>query len=85
MCSGGNVGEKYNIGGECEVRNIDLVKLIIKLMGASEDLIEYVDDRPGHDLRYSINNAKIKEQINFFPKHNLEEGFLKTIAWYENS
>ena len=42
-------------------------------MGASEDLVEFVQDRPGHDLRYSINNAKIKEQVNFFPKHNLEE------------
>ena len=80
----GGAGEKYNIGGECEVRNIDLVKLIIKLMGASEDLIEFVDDRPGHDLRYSINNAKIKEQIDFIPKHSLEEGLLKTIDWYEN-
>ena len=81
---GGNVGEKYNIGGECEVRNIDLVRLIIKLMGASEDLIEYVDDRPGHDLRYSISNAKIREQLNFHPKYSLEDGLLKTIEWYES-
>ena len=81
---GGKVGEKYNIGGECEVRNIDLVKLIIKLMGASEDLIEYVDDRPGHDLRYSISNAKIREQLNFHPKYSLEDGLLKTIEWYES-
>ena len=80
----GKIGEKYNIGGECEVKNIDLVNTIIKLMGASEDLIEFVQDRPGHDLRYSINNAKIKEQVNFFPKHNLEEGLLKTIEWYES-
>ncbi len=80
----GKIGEKYNIGGECEVKNIDLVNTIIKLMGASEDLIEFVQDRPGHDLRYSINNAKIKEKVNFFPKHNLEEGLLKTIEWYES-
>jgi len=80
----GKIGEKYNIGGECEVKNIDLVNTIIKLMGASEDLVEFVQDRPGHDLRYSINNAKIKEQVNFFPKHNLEEGLLKTIEWYES-
>ena len=81
----GKVGEKYNIGGECEVANIDLVKTIIRLMGASEDLIEFVDDRPGHDLRYAIDNAKIIETINWHPKHTLEEGLLKTIDWYKNA
>ena len=82
---GGGVGHKYNIGGECEVKNIDLVKTIIRLMGASEDLIEFVDDRPGHDLRYAIDNAKIVETINWHPKHTLEEGLLKTINWYKNA
>ena len=81
----GKVGEKYNIGGECEVANIDLVKTIIRLMGASEDLIQFVDDRPGHDLRYAIDNAKIVERINWHPKHTLEEGLLKTINWYKNA
>ena len=81
---GGKIGEKYNIGGECEVRNIDLVKMIIKLMGASEDLIEFVDDRPGHDLRYAIDNAKIKNTVAFKPQHTLEEGLKKTIEWYES-
>ena len=81
----GKVGEKYNIGGECEVANINLVKTIIRLMGASEDLIEFVDDRPGHDLRYAIDNAKIVETINWHPKHTLEEGLLKTINWYKNA
>ena len=80
---GGGVGQKYNIGGECEVKNIDLVKTIIKVMGASEDLIEYVDDRPGHDLRYAIDNAKIKKALNFHPQHTLEEGLAKTIIWYK--
>ena len=80
---GGGVGQKYNIGGECEVKNIDLVKTIIKLMGASEDLIEYVQDRPGHDLRYAIDNAKIKKALNFRPQHTLEEGLTKTIIWYK--
>jgi len=80
---GGGVGQKYNIGGECEVKNIDLVKTIIKVMGASEDLIEYVDDRPGHDLRYAIDNAKIKNALAFRPQHTLEEGLTKTIIWYK--
>ena len=80
---GGGVGQKYNIGGECQVKNIDLVKTIINIMGASEDLIEYVDDRPGHDLRYAIDNAKIKKALNFYPQHTLEEGLRKTIDWYK--
>ena len=80
---GGGVGQKYNIGGECEVKNIDVVKTIIKVMGASEDLIEYVDDRPGHDLRYAIDNAKIKNTVSFRPQHTLEEGLAKTIIWYK--
>ena len=81
----GKNGEKYNIGGECEIKNIDLVKTIIRLMGASEDLIEFVDDRPGHDLRYAIDNAKIIETINWHPSNTLEEGLLKTINWYKNA
>ena len=78
------IRDRYNIGGECEVKNIDLVKMIIKIMGASEDLIQYVDDRPGHDLRYAIDNAKIKNTVAFKPQHTLEEGLKKTIEWYES-
>tara|TARA_B100001996_G_scaffold257995_1_gene200618 strand:- start:85 stop:1017 length:933 start_codon:yes stop_codon:yes gene_type:complete len=81
---GGGIGEKYNIGGECEVKNIDLVKTIIRLMNASENLIEFVEDRPGHDLRYAIDNAKIKSTVAFKPQHNLEDGLKKTIDWYLN-
>ena len=54
-------------------------------MDASEDLIEFVDDRPGHDLRYAIDNAKIIKTINWHPNHTLEEGLLKTIDWYKNA
>ena len=82
---GGGEGQKYNIGGECEVKNIDLVKMIIKIMGASEDLIQYVDDRPGHDLRYAIDNAKIKSTVAFKPEYSLMDGLTKTIEWYENT
>ena len=81
----GGEGHKYNIGGECEVKNIDLVKMIIKIMGASEDLIQYVDDRPGHDLRYAIDNAKIKSTVAFKPEYSLMDGLTKTIEWYENT
>ena len=78
----GDVGQKYNIGGECEMTNLELVKMIINLMNASEDLIEFVDDRPGHDLRYAIDNAKIYETISFQPEFSIEEGLKKTIEWY---
>ena len=81
----GGQGQKYNIGGECEVKNIDLVKMIIKIMGASEDLIQYVDDRPGHDLRYAIDNARIKSTVAFKPEYSLMDGLIKTIEWYENA
>ena len=81
----GDVGQKYNIGGECEMTNLDLVKMIIKLMNASEDLIEFVDDRPGHDLRYAIDNAKIYKTISFQPEFNIEDGLKKTIDWYEKN
>ena len=81
----GGQGQKYNIGGECEVKNIDLVKMIIEIMGASEDLIQYVDDRPGHDLRYAIDNAKIKNTVAFKPEYSLMDGLTKTIEWYENT
>ena len=81
----GGEGQKYNIGGECEVKNIDLVKMIIKIMGASEDLIQYVDDRPGHDLRYAIDNARIKSTVAFKPEYSLMDGLIKTIEWYENT
>ena len=81
----GDVGQKYNIGGECEMTNLDLVKMIIKLMNASEDLIEFVDNRPGHDLRYAIDNAKIYKTISFQPEFNIEDGLKKTIDWYEKN
>lgn len=80
----GKVGEKYNIGGECEVKNIDLIKILLNLLGGSEDLIEYVKDRPGHDLRYSIDNAKIRTELGWSPKYSLERGLEKTIEWYKN-
>ena len=83
---GGGVGEKYNIGSDFsgEISNIEVVKTIIKFMGASEDLIEYVEDRPGHDLRYSIDNGKIQKTLSFRPKHPFDAGIKKTIEWYKN-
>ena len=78
----GQVGEKYNIGGECEIRNIDLVKIIIDIMQKDESMIEFVDDRPGHDFRYSTDISKIKNTLGWSPKFTLEQGLEKTIEWY---
>lgn len=81
----GKIGEKYNIGGECEVRNIDLVKQIVNLLDKDESMIEYVDDRPGHDRRYSTNISKISTELNWKPRFNIEDGLKRTIKWYEDN
>ena len=74
--------EVYNIGGNNEKANIEIVKLIISATGKSEDLIEYVKDRPGHDRRYAINNTKITTQLGWSPAYTFEEGMKETIQWY---
>ena len=90
----GTVGETYNIGGHNEWKNIDLIHLLIKLTdqklgrakGTSDKLITYVADRAGHDLRYAIDASKIKNELNWTPSLQFEEGLSKTIDWYlENS
>jgi dTDP-glucose 4,6-dehydratase len=78
----GNVGESYNIGGECEMKNIDLVKKIMSLMGKSDAKIEFVKDRPGHDQRYSTSNEKITTNTNWTPQTDIDSGLLKTIEYY---
>ena len=86
----GKIHETYNIGGFNEWKNIDLVKLLCDLMdiklerevGFSQKLIEYVNDRPGHDLRYAIDASKIKNELSWIPSVTFEEGLSKTIDWY---
>ena len=78
----GKVGQKYNIGGEYEIKNIDLLKKIINLMGKDENLIEFVKDRPGHDRRYSTDISKIENEIGWSPRFDLEFGLDKTIKYY---
>jgi len=81
----GKFGEKYNIGGECEVKNFDLIKNILNIMKKEEDMIEYVKDRPGHDRRYSTDITKIQTELGWSPRFNLEKGLEKTIEWYERN
>ncbi len=78
----GRPGEVYNIGGNNEKANIEIVKLIIHSLGKSEDLIKYVKDRPGHDRRYAIDNGKITSELGWKPAYTFEDGMAKTIAWY---
>lgn len=78
----GRVGEVYNIGGHNEKTNLEVVKTILKELGKSEDLITYVKDRPGHDLRYAIDPTKISNELGWQPTTRFEEGIKKTIKWY---
>ena len=78
----GRAGEVYNIGGHNEMRNIDIVKLIVRELGASEDLITFVTDRKGHDMRYAIDPAKIHAELGWLPETMFADGIKKTIRWY---
>ncbi|HAW16152.1 MAG TPA: dTDP-glucose 4,6-dehydratase [Clostridiales bacterium] len=78
----GKVGEVYNVGGHNEMANIDIVKLILKELGKSEDLITYVTDRKGHDRRYAIDPTKIHTELGWLPKTKFQDGIKKTIKWY---
>ncbi|MBY0535533.1 MAG: dTDP-glucose 4,6-dehydratase [Chitinophagaceae bacterium] len=86
----GRVGESYNVGGFNEWKNIDLVKLLCSIMdkklgrpaGTSEQLITYVTDRPGHDLRYAIDATKLNKELGWTPSLQFEEGLEKTVDWY---
>ncbi|HZK60744.1 MAG TPA: dTDP-glucose 4,6-dehydratase [Anaerovoracaceae bacterium] len=78
----GTPGEVYNIGGNNEKANIEIVKLIIKNLGKSQDLIKYVKDRPGHDRRYAIDNTKITAELGWKPAYTFEQGMKETIQWY---
>ena len=81
----GKAGERYNIGGHNEKRNIEIVKLILKYLGKPESLITYVKDRKGHDYRYAIDPTKIKNELGWEPKTKFEDGIIKTIDWYLNN
>ena len=78
----GRNGERYNVGGHNEKRNIEIVKLILNRLGKSEDLISYVEDRKGHDYRYAIDPTKLKNELGWEPKTKFEDGIVKTIDWY---
>ena len=93
ILSKGKIGETYLIGSNNERRNIDIVKFICRYFNKNnltddfdyKSLILYVDDRPGHDFRYAIDNSKIKNDLGWSPKYSFEDGLSKTIDWYCNN
>lgn len=78
----GTIGEVYNIGGNNEWKNIDIVRLLLATLGKPETLITFVKDRPGHDLRYAIDASKIMTELHWKPSVTFEEGLAKTVEWY---
>ena len=75
-------GNVYNLGGHSERTNLEVVKTILKQMQKSENLIEFVKDRPGHDLRYAIDSNKVEKELNWDRTYNFEEGIKETVDWY---
>ncbi len=78
----GEQGQIYNLGGNCELTNIDVITTILKQLNKPDSLIKYVKDRPGHDRRYAMDIEKIKAKLNWSPKINFEQGISETIQWY---
>jgi len=82
VLNNGKSGESYNISANNEIDNLTIVKKILNIMDKSEDLIEFVEDRPGHDFRYSMDSTKIKNKLNWKTKLSFDNGLEKTIQWY---
>ena len=81
----GRSGEVYNIGGGRELTNLEITKLILKGMGSNESSIQFVEDRKGHDLRYSVNWDKIHRELGYEPQVTFESGLSNTIEWYRHN
>jgi dTDP-glucose 4,6-dehydratase len=81
----GKSGEVYNIGGGRELTNLEITHMILEAMGADESSIEYVEDRKGHDLRYSVDWTKINRELAYEPQVKFEDGLRDTIEWYRNN
>jgi len=78
----GRVGQVYNFGGDQEITNIGLTELLLELLGKPKSLIQFVEDRPGHDQRYAIDFSKARQELNWSPQVTFREGLQQTIDWY---
>lgn len=81
----GRIGQTYCVGGGCEKTNLAVAKEILKLLNKEERLLEFVQDRPGHDRRYAMDYSKIKNELGWEPSVDFSQGLAKTITWYENN
>jgi dTDP-glucose 4,6-dehydratase len=80
----GRIGEVYNVGGAAQLRNVEVVRKILHLLGKPESLITYVEDRPGHDRRYALDSGKAQRELGWKPCHSFEEGLERTVRWYQS-
>lgn len=78
----GKIGEAYNVGGNSEMRNIDLARAVLKIMDKKDEMITFVKDRPGHDFRYALDISKVEMELGWRPETDIMEGLRKTIRWY---
>ena len=78
----GKIGKSYNISGENELDNITIVKKILEFMDKPNENIEFVEDRPGHDFRYSLDSSKMKNELKWSPKFNFDKALKQTVDWY---
>lgn len=81
----GKIGETYCLGGDNEITNIDVVSKILSLLEKDKEMIEYVDDRPGHDFRYAMDISRAKNELDWQPSVGFNEGLKKTVGWYKNN
>jgi dTDP-glucose 4,6-dehydratase len=81
----GRIGQTYCLGGGCEISNIELTKKILSIMGYGEEMIEYVDDRPGHDFRYAMDFSKAKNELGWQPRIDFDDGLRQTVEWYKEN
>lgn len=80
----GKSGRVYNVGSHGELENLQVVKMILDQLGKPHDLIQFVEDRPGHDLRYAIDSTRIREELGWNPLHEAERGIRETVEWYQS-
>lgn len=82
IISSAGPGEIYNVGGNNELQNISVVREVLRALNASDELVEYVPDRPGHDIRYSVNSTKMREELGWRPAFGFQKGIEMTVKWY---
>jgi dTDP-glucose 4,6-dehydratase len=85
VLDGGRAGEAYNVGGPDECENLEVVRRIIELTGADDSLVEHVTDRPGHDRRYSLSSAKLRDELGWEAEVGFDEGLRRTVDWYRDN